>query len=113
MMGIDYALPMSDHCDYNELIQVVHKCNPKKIFTIHGFAHEFARILNNMGYNASPIDNHHSNKIRKTRKESITKNNRIKSSISTRKRSSSNSVVNSRISNNNNNNILILDYFFK
>jgi putative mRNA 3-end processing factor len=110
MMGIDYALPMSDHCDYNELIQLVHKCNPKKIFTIHGFAHEFARILNNMGYNASPIDNH-SNKIKK---ESITKNNRIKSSNSSsiRKRTSNN-VVNRRISNNNNNNILILDYFFK
>ena len=113
MMGIDYALPMSDHCDYNELVQLVHKCNPKKIFTIHGFAHEFARILNNMGYNASPLDNH-SNKIRKTRKESA-KSNRIKSSSgssSTRKRSSSSSIK-SRVNNHNNNNILILDYFIK
>lgn len=112
MMGIDYALPMSDHCDYNELVQLVHKCNPKKIFTIHGFAYEFARILNNMGYNASPLDNHSNKKIRKTRKESANKSNRIKSSrsSSTRKRSSSSSI-NSRI--NNNNNILILDYFIK
>jgi putative mRNA 3-end processing factor len=113
MMGIDYALPMSDHCDYNELVQLVHKCNPKKIFTIHGFAHEFARILNNMGYNASPLDNH-SNKILKTRKESA-KSNRIKSSSSsssTRKRSRSSSIK-SRVNNHNNNNILILDYFIK
>jgi putative mRNA 3-end processing factor len=107
MMGIDYALPMSDHCDYNELVQLVHKCNPKKIFTIHGFAHEFARILNNMGYNASPLSNH-SNKIRKTRREAnTTKSNRTKSSSNTRKRSSSISV------NSRNNNILILDYFIK
>jgi len=107
MMGIDYALPMSDHCDYNELIQVVKKCNPKNIFTIHGFAHEFARILNNMGYNANPLENHAS-KIRKTRKDT-TKINRIKSSNSIRKKS--NSRINS--TSKNNNNIQILDYFIK
>lgn len=111
MMGIDYALPMSDHCDYNELIQLVHKCNPKKIFTVHGFAHEFAMILNNMGYNASPIGNY-SNKFQKTRKES-TKINRIKSSSINSIRKRSHNSINSRISNNKNNNILILDYFFK
>jgi putative mRNA 3-end processing factor len=107
MMGIDYALPMSDHCDYNELIQVVKKCNPKNIFTIHGFAHEFARILNNMGYNAHPLENH-ANKIRKTRKDT-TKSNIMKSSSNIRKKS------NSSISNisKNNNNIQILDYFIK
>ena len=107
MMGIDYALPMSDHCDYNELIQVVKKCNPKNIFTIHGFAHEFARILNNIGYNANPLENHAS-KIRKTRKDT-TKINRIKSSNSIRKKS--NSRINS--TSKNNNNIQILDYFIK
>ena len=102
MMGIDYALPMSDHCDYNELIQVVKKCNPKNIFTIHGFAHEFARILNNMGYNARPLENH-TNKIRKSSKE-YSNSNRTKSSSTRKKRSSINST---------NNNILILDYFIK
>lgn len=64
MMGIDYALPLSDHCDFNELIQIVKKCNPKKIFTIHGFEVEFARVLNNMGYNAIPLSNK-PNKIKK------------------------------------------------
>lgn len=68
MMGIDYALPLSDHCDFNELIQIVKKCNPKKIFTIHGFEVEFARVLNNMGYNAIPISNK-SNKIKKIDKK--------------------------------------------
>ena len=107
MMGIDYALPMSDHCDYNELIQVVKKCNPKNIFTIHGFAHEFARRLNNMGYNANPLENH-ANKIRKPRQDT-TKSNRIKSSNSIRKKS--NSRIN--ITSKNNNNIQTLDYFIK
>ena len=68
MMGIDYALPLSDHCDFNELIQIVKKCNPKKIFTIHGFEVEFARVLNNMGYNAIPISNK-PNKIKKIDKK--------------------------------------------
>ena len=68
MMGIDYALPLSDHCDFNELIQIVKKCNPKKIFTIHGFEVEFARVLNNMGYNAIPLSNK-SNKIKKIDKK--------------------------------------------
>ena len=68
MMGIDYALPLSDHCDFNELIQIVKKCNPKKIFTIHGYEVEFARVLNNMGYNAIPICNK-PNKIKKIDKK--------------------------------------------
>jgi putative mRNA 3-end processing factor len=68
MMGIDHVLPLSDHCDFNELIQVVKKCNPKKIITIHGFAVEFAKILNNMGYNAIPIFQN-KNKIKKIAKE--------------------------------------------
>lgn len=75
MMGIDYALPLSDHCDFNELIQIVKKCNPKKIFTIHGFEVEFARVLNNMGYNAIPISNK-PNKIKKIdKKEPIPRRN--------------------------------------
>lgn len=115
MMGIDYALPMSDHCDYNELIQLVHKCNPKKIFTVHGFAREFARILNNMGYDASPLENHAS-KIRNPRKDSsssssFSNKNIINKRLSTRKKNNS-SIIN-RNTKTNNNGIQILDYFIK
>jgi putative mRNA 3-end processing factor len=113
MMGIDYALPMSDHCDYNELIQLVHKCNPKNIFTIHGFAHEFARLLNNMGYTASPLD-YHTNKIRKTKTESANSNKTKKSNIKKRNAiSSKSSSSNSSINYSDNSNILTLDYFIK
>jgi putative mRNA 3-end processing factor len=69
MMGIDHALPLSDHCDFNELIEVVKKCNPKKIYTIHGFAVEFAKTLNNIGYNAIPIS-HKLGKIKRIDKKS-------------------------------------------
>jgi putative mRNA 3-end processing factor len=55
MMGLDYALPMSDHCDFRELLIVVEKVQPKKVYTFHGFAAEFATTLNAMGFEASAL----------------------------------------------------------
>jgi putative mRNA 3-end processing factor len=55
MMGLDYTLPMSDHCDYNDLIHVVRKCTPKKIYTFHGFAIDFAKTLRRLGFDAEPL----------------------------------------------------------
>ncbi len=71
-MNLDYVIPFSDHCDFDELIEVVKKSNPKKIFTIHGFQKEFARHLNDMGYDAEPIDNL---KTRKLKQIKTNKNN--------------------------------------
>jgi putative mRNA 3-end processing factor len=58
MMGLDYAMPMSDHCDYNELVVAVKECNPEQIYTFHGFARDFARSLCKMGYDAGPVGEH-------------------------------------------------------
>ena len=69
MMNLDYAFPISDHCDYNELIQVVKRCNPRKVFTFHGFAEEFSLDLNTLGYNAEPIIK--DTKLKKREKTSI------------------------------------------
>lgn len=55
MMGLDYALPMSDHCDYKDLVQVVKKSTPKKIYTFHGFAIDFAKTLRKLGFDAEPL----------------------------------------------------------
>jgi putative mRNA 3-end processing factor len=55
MMNLDYAIPFSDHCDHNELLEVVKKCNPSKIYTVHGFDKEFANNLVNMGYDAESV----------------------------------------------------------
>ncbi len=54
-MGLDHCLPMSDHCDYNDLIAVVKKCNPEKVYTFHGFADGFARDLRMIGFDADPL----------------------------------------------------------
>ena len=54
MMDLDYTMPMSDHCDFNELVKVVGACNPKKIYTFHGFSTDFAASLQKMGFDAEP-----------------------------------------------------------
>lgn len=51
----DYTLPLSDHCDFDELLQVVKRCKPSKIYTVHGYVKEFAMYLNKLGYNAEPL----------------------------------------------------------
>jgi putative mRNA 3-end processing factor len=53
--GHDYSIPLSDHCDYNELIDLVKRCNPEKVYTVHGFVDEFAADLSKMGYDAQPL----------------------------------------------------------
>lgn len=56
-MGVDYAFDLSDHCDFNELIDLAKYCNPSKIYTVHGFAAEFAAQLNKLGFDAELLDN--------------------------------------------------------
>ena len=56
ILGLDYCLPLSDHCDYTELLTVVKKCDPDMIYTFHGFADQFALSLTKMGYNAASIN---------------------------------------------------------
>ena len=51
----DYSFPLSDHCDYNELIDVVKKSNAEKIYTVHGFVNEFAASLTKLGFNSQPL----------------------------------------------------------
>ncbi|WP_415281660.1 exonuclease [Candidatus Nitrososphaera sp. FF02] len=55
-MGLDYAFPMSDHCDYPELVEAIKACAPEKVYTFHGFAEEFAQSLKKMGFDAEPVE---------------------------------------------------------
>jgi putative mRNA 3-end processing factor len=59
MMGLDYALPLSDHCDYEELVQLVLLSRARKIYTFHGFSTEFARSLKGLGLDAEPVARSH------------------------------------------------------
>ncbi len=48
-------LKLSNHADFWELMRIVERVNPEKIFTVYGFAEEFARILRGLGYDARPV----------------------------------------------------------
>jgi DNA ligase 1 len=48
----DAAYPLSDHADYPDLIRYVELVRPKRVFTVHGFAREFAEDLRRRGIEA-------------------------------------------------------------
>ena len=54
-MGADHSFPLSDHCDYQELVNLVQAVGPEMVYTVHGFAAEFARDLRKMGFSARPL----------------------------------------------------------
>jgi len=41
----DKVFPFSDHCGFDELVDMVHAVNPDKVYTHHGFDSEFASFL--------------------------------------------------------------------
>ena len=49
------AFPLSDHADYPSLLRYVELVQPKRVYTLHGFAKEFAATLRARGIAASPI----------------------------------------------------------
>jgi DNA ligase-1 len=49
---VDAAFPLSDHADYLDLIRYVELVRPRRVFTLHGFAAEFARDLRERGIEA-------------------------------------------------------------
>lgn len=54
-MKVDRVFPLSDHADFNELVETVETCNPEKVFVSHGYDHEFAAHLKTRGFDAEPL----------------------------------------------------------
>jgi len=50
--GTDAAFALSDHADYDDLLAFVDRVQPQKVFTVHGFAAEFAATLRARGIEA-------------------------------------------------------------
>ncbi len=50
--GCDAAFPLSDHADFPDLLAFVEKVRPKLVYTLHGFAKEFAATLRARGTEA-------------------------------------------------------------
>jgi Cft2 family RNA processing exonuclease len=50
--GCDAAFSLSDHADFPDLLALVDKVQPKSVYTLHGFAKEFAATLRYRGIDA-------------------------------------------------------------
>jgi len=53
--GCDAAFPLSDHADFPDLLAFVEQVRPKLVYTLHGFAREFAATLRGRGIEAWAI----------------------------------------------------------
>lgn len=51
----DAAFPLSDHADFPDLHAFVRQVQPKEIFTVHGFASDFAQSLRDEGFAARSL----------------------------------------------------------
>jgi len=51
----DACFPLSDHADYDELLEYARRTGAQEIHTVHGFASEFAGDLRNRGYHARAL----------------------------------------------------------
>jgi DNA ligase-1 len=49
---VDAAFPLSDHADYGDLLRYVELVQPRRVFTLHGFAAAFATDLRRRGVDA-------------------------------------------------------------
>jgi Cft2 family RNA processing exonuclease len=54
-LGVDHAIPLSDHADYDELFEAVERVNPRRIYCTHGPA-SFVDRLREAGHNAFPLE---------------------------------------------------------
>jgi Cft2 family RNA processing exonuclease len=55
VFGADQAFPLSDHCDFDELLEVIRRSGADKVYTVHGFAAEFAKHLRKRGVRAHAL----------------------------------------------------------
>jgi Cft2 family RNA processing exonuclease len=52
--GADEAIPLSDHADFNELLEYVKRAQPKQVYTVHGFP-DLAAVLRKQGLTAEHL----------------------------------------------------------
>jgi putative mRNA 3-end processing factor len=58
---LDAGFPLSDHCDFRELVDLVRAVDPETVYTLHGSAAEFADYLTREeGYDATALKRHQS-----------------------------------------------------
>jgi len=59
--GYDQTFALSDHCGFEDLVELVKQVDPEKVYTHHGFDEEFAAYLKKeLGYDARALKNNQS-----------------------------------------------------
>lgn len=59
--GLDRGFVLSDHCDFDELIELVGAVDPEKVYTCHGATESFAsHLTSEYGYQAQALKEHQS-----------------------------------------------------
>ncbi len=53
-LGVDHALPLSDHADYRELLEAIERIEPRTIYCTHG-PESFVDRLRELGHDAHPL----------------------------------------------------------
>jgi len=54
-LDADVLIPWSDHADFDDLLRHASAVAPRRVLTLHGFAEDFARILEARGIPAEPL----------------------------------------------------------
>ncbi|MEA3201535.1 MAG: ligase 1 [Thermoplasmata archaeon] len=54
-MDADLLLPLSDHADFPELLDIVARVRPKKVYANHGYADVLSHLLRKQGLDASAL----------------------------------------------------------
>jgi Cft2 family RNA processing exonuclease len=56
IFGADATFDLSDHCDFDELVEVVERSGAEQVYTVHGYTEDFARHLRKRGIRASALE---------------------------------------------------------
>jgi len=54
-LGVDYAVPLSDHADFDELVECIERVEPAVVYCTHGPV-EFVTLLRKRGHNAHALE---------------------------------------------------------
>ena len=53
-LNVDHAIPLTDHADFDQLIEFVERVEPSRVLCTHG-PRSFVDELRNRGWNAEPL----------------------------------------------------------
>lgn len=56
LFGADASFDLSDHCDFDELMEVVVRSGAEQVYTVHGYTEDFARSLRRKGIKAWALE---------------------------------------------------------